>query len=50
MKQLGAETLKLARRVYQANFERGLSATIPFLAVWQRHLRFARRKGGDRFT
>ncbi len=44
MEQLRAEVWELARSVYRAYIERGLSGPIPFLGVWQQYLRFAREE------
>ena len=44
MGQLKAEVYSQAREHYRAYIERGLSAPIPFLGVWQQYIRFAKEE------
>ena len=42
MEQLKADVFALTKERYRAHIERGLSAPIPFLGIWQQYLAFAR--------
>ncbi len=39
--QIKCEVFQQAKEIYRAHIERGLSAPIPFLGVWQQYIRFA---------
>ena len=44
MDELKAEVCKQAAGLYRESIRRGLTAPVPFLGMWQQHLRFAREE------